>query len=73
MKNYNRRSFLQTSTLGAIATSSLSLNCQKNLNSKRLGSYMGGFADKPIKNIRAAFIGINRGGTHLRNLSLIHI
>ena len=69
MKNYNRRSFLQTSTLGAIATSSLSINCQKNLNSKRLGSYMGGYADKPNKNIRAAFIGINRGSTHLKNFA----
>jgi predicted dehydrogenase len=69
MKNYNRRSFLQTSTLGAIATSSLSINCQKNLNSERLGSFMGDYADKPIKNIRAAFIGINRGGTHLKNFA----
>ena len=69
MKNYNRRSFLQTSTLGAIATSSLSINCQKNLNSKRLGLYMGGYADKPNKNIRAAFIGINRGSTHLKNFA----
>ena len=41
MKNYNRRSFLQTSTLGAIATSSLSINCQKNLNSERLGYTWG--------------------------------
>ncbi len=69
MKNYNRRSFLRTSALGAIATSSLSINCQKNLNSERLGSYMGGYADKPIKNIRAAFIGINRGSTHLKNFA----
>ena len=69
MKNYNRRSFLQTSTLGAIATSSLSINCQKNLNSERSGSYMGDYADKPIKNIRAAFIGINRGSTHLKNFA----
>jgi len=69
MKNYNRRSFLRTSALGAIATPSLSINCQKNLNSERLGSYMGGYADKPIKNIRAAFIGINRGSTHLKNFA----
>jgi len=69
MKNYNRRSFLRTSALGAIATSSLSINCQKNLNSERLGSYMGDYADKPIKNIRAAFIGINRGSTHLKNFA----
>ena len=65
MKEYNRRKFIQTSTLGVIATSSLSLNCQRNLNSERKGSYMGDFKDKPIENIRAAFIGIN--------LSLIHI
>ena len=52
---------MQTSSLGVIAASSLSINCQNNLNSERQGSYMGDFADKPNDNIRAAFIGINRG------------
>ena len=56
MKEYNRRKFIQTSTLGVIATSSLSLNCQRNLSSERKGSYMGDFKDKPLENIRAAFI-----------------
>ena len=35
MREYNRRKFIQTSTLGVIATSSLSLNCQRNLSSER--------------------------------------
>ena len=37
---------MQTSSLGVIAASSLSINCQNNLNSERQGSYMGDFADK---------------------------
>ena len=69
MREYNRRKFIQTSTLGVIATSSLSLNCQRNLSSERKGSYMGDFKDKPLENIRAAFIGINRGSTHLKNFA----
>ena len=71
MKNYNRRGFLQTSTLGAIAASSLSVNCQNNLNSNRDGIYMGDFSDEPNNNIRAAFIGINRGSTHLKNFATL--
>ena len=71
MKNYNRRGFLQTSTLGAIAASTLSVNCQNNLNSNRDGIYMGDFFDKPNNNIRAAFIGINRGSTHLKNFATL--
>ena len=71
MKNYNRRGFLQTSTLGAIAASTLSVNCQNNLNSNRDGIYMGDFSDKPNNNIRAAFIGINRGSTHLKNFATL--
>ena len=71
MKNYNRRGFLQTSTLGAIAASTLSVNCQNNLKSNRDGIYMGDFSDKPNNNIRAAFIGINRGSTHLKNFATL--
>ena len=71
MKNYNRRGFIQTSTLGAIAASTLSVNCQNNLNSNRDGIYMGDFSDKPNNNIRAAFIGINRGSTHLKNFATL--
>ena len=71
MKNYNRRGFLQTSTLGAIAASTLSVNCQNNLNSNRDGIYMGDFSDKPNNNIRGAFIGINRGSTHLKNFATL--
>ena len=71
MKNYNRRGFLQTSTLGAIAASTLSVNCQNDLNSNRDGIYMGDFSDKPNNNIRAAFIGINRGSTHLKNFATL--
>ena len=62
---------MQTSSLGVIAASSLSINCQNNLNSERLGSYMGDYADKPNDNIRAAFIGINRGSTHLKNFATL--
>ena len=62
---------MQTSSLGVIAASSLSINCQNNLNTERQGSYMGDFADKPNDNIRAAFIGINRGSTHLKNFATI--
>ena len=69
--SYNRRNFIKTSSLGAIATSTLSINCQNNLSNTREGIYMGDFADKPIKNIRAAFIGLNRGGSHLRNFATI--
>ena len=68
---YNRRKFIRTSTLGAVAASSLSINCQTNLSQTRDGIYMGGFSDKPIKKIRAAFIGLNRGGSHLRNFATI--
>lgn len=71
MKNYNRRGFLQTSSLGAIAASTLSVNCQNNLNSNRDGIYMGDFSDEPNNNIRAAFIGINRGSTHLKNFATL--
>ena len=69
--SYNRRNFLKKSSLGAIAASTLSINCQNNLSSEREGSYMGGFSDKPIEKIRAAFIGLNRGGSHLRNFATI--
>ena len=69
--SYNRRNFIKTSSLGAIAASTLSINCQNNLSASREGVYMGDFSDKPIKNIRAAFIGLNRGGSHLRNFSTI--
>ena len=69
--SYNRRNFIKTSSLGAIAASTLSINCQNNLSTSREGVYMGDFSDKPIKNIRAAFIGLNRGGSHLRNFSTI--
>ena len=32
---------------------------------------MGDFSDKPNNNIRAAFIGINRGSTHLKNFATL--
>lgn len=71
--SYNRRNFIKTSSLGAIAASTLSINCQNNLSNPIEGVYMGDFADKPIKKIRAAFIGLNRGGSHLRNFATIKI
>jgi hypothetical protein len=47
--SYNRRNFIKTSSLGAIAASSLSINCQNNLAIPSEKVYMGDFADKPIK------------------------
>ena len=32
---------------------------------------MGDFSEKPMKKIKAAFIGLNRGGSHLRNFATI--
>ena len=68
---YNRRNFIKKSSLGAIAASTLSINCQNNLSIPREGIYMGDFSDKPMKKIKAAFIGLNRGGSHLRNFATI--
>ena len=65
MTNFNRRKFIKTSSLGAIAASTLSVNCQNNLNQSNHGKYLGGFKADPLPIIRAAFIGLN--------LSLIHI
>ena len=39
--SYNRRNFIKTSSLGAIAASSLSINCQNNLAMPSEGVYMG--------------------------------
>ena len=69
MTNFNRRKFIKTSSLGAIAASTLSVNCQNNLNQSNHGKYLGGFKADPLPLIRAAFIGLNRGGTHLRNFA----
>ena len=68
---YSRRNFIKKSSLGAIAASTLSINCQNNLSIPREGIYMGDFSDKPMKKIKAAFIGLNRGGSHLRNFATI--
>ena len=68
---YSRRNFIKKSSLGAIAASTLSINCQNNLSIPREGIYMGDFSDKPLKKIKAAFIGLNRGGSHLRNFATI--
>ena len=69
MTNFNRRKFIKTSSLGAIAASTLSVNCQNNLNQSNHDKYLGGFKADPLPSIRAAFIGLNRGGTHLRNFA----
>ena len=68
---FSRRNFIKKSSLGAIAASTLSINCQNNLSIPREGIYMGDFSDKPMKKIKAAFIGLNRGGSHLRNFATI--
>ena len=72
MTNFNRRKFIKTSSLGAIAASTLSVNCQNNLNQSNHGKYLGGFTADPLPSIRAAFIGLNRGGTHLRNFASLN-
>ena len=51
MSNLNRRKFIKTSSLGAIAASTLSINCQSNLNQSNQGKYLGGFKTNPIPNI----------------------
>ena len=45
---YSRRNFIKKSSLGAIAASTLSINCQNNLNIPREGIYMGDFSDKNL-------------------------
>ena len=72
MKNYNRRNFLKKSSLGVVAASTLSLSCQENMSKSSPGTYMGDFADKPIDNIKAAFIGLGaRGPGHLKNFATL--
>jgi predicted dehydrogenase len=72
MKNYNRRNFLKKSTLGVVGASTLSLSCQENMSKSSPGTYMGDFADKPIDNIKAAFIGLGaRGPGHLKNFATL--
>ena len=72
MKNYNRRNFLKTSTLGAVAASTLSISCQENISKSSPGKYMGDFAAKPYDNVKAAFIGLGaRGPGHLKNFSTL--
>ncbi len=72
MKNYNRRNFLKKSSLGVVAASTLSLSCQENMSKSSPGTYMGDFADKPIDNIKAAFIGLGaRGPGHLKNYATL--
>ncbi|MFL2637575.1 MAG: Gfo/Idh/MocA family protein [Flavobacteriaceae bacterium] len=72
MKNYNRRNFLKKSSLGIVGASTLSLSCQENMLKSSPGTYMGDFADKPIDNIKAAFIGLGaRGPGHLKNFATL--
>jgi len=72
MKNYNRRNFLKKSSLGVVAASTLSLSCQENMSKSSPGTYMGDFADKPIDNIKAAFVGLGaRGPGHLKNYATL--
>ena len=72
MKNYNRRNFLKKSSLGVVAASTLSLSCQEDMSKSSPGTYMGDFADKPIDNIKAAFIGLGaRGPGHLKNYATL--
>ena len=67
MKNLDRRSFIQKTSLSAaaitIAPSYLKANPERPLAS----TYMGGFAAPKLEKVRAAFIGVGaRGGTHAK-------
>lgn len=71
VKKINRRSFIKTSSLSAVAIASGSLleNCMSPKTASN-GIYMGGFAAPKIENLRAAFIGVGaRGGDHLKVLA----
>jgi predicted dehydrogenase len=70
MSRLDRRSFLKKSTLSAAALAAgAGLVGQSDHYSERPQSaqYMGDYAAPPIKNIRAAFIGVGaRGGYHMK-------
>jgi predicted dehydrogenase len=73
MKNYNRRKFIQTTTMSAAAltlASTLTSCNDSNIEPISKGKYMGGFSAPKLDTVRIAFIGVGaRGSGHLRSLA----
>ena len=73
MKNYNRRKFIQTTTMSAAAltvASTLTSCNDSNIDPISKGKYMGGFSAPKLDTVRIAFIGVGaRGSGHLRSLA----
>ena len=73
MKNYNRRTFIKTTTMSAAAltaASTLASCSDNNIEPISKGKYMGGFSAPKLDSVRIAFIGLGaRGSGHLRSLA----
>ena len=73
MKNYNRRTFIKTTTMSAAAltaASTLASCSDNNIEPISKGKYMGGFSAPKLDSVRIAFIGVGaRGSGHLRSLA----
>ncbi|KRO90069.1 MAG: alpha-N-acetylgalactosaminidase [Cryomorphaceae bacterium BACL29 MAG-121220-bin8] len=73
MKNYNRRKFIQTTTMSAAAltvASTFSSCTDSNIEPISKGKYMGGFSAPKLDTVKIAFIGVGaRGSGHLRSLA----
>ena len=73
MKNYNRRTFIKTTTMSAAvltAASTLASCTDSNIEPISKGKYMGGFSAPKLDTVRVAFIGVGaRGSGHLRFLA----
>lgn len=67
MKNLNRRSFIQKTSLTAAAVSLAPGYLRANYERPLSSTYMGGFSASKLETVRAAFIGVGaRGGTHAK-------
>jgi len=67
MKNLDRRSFIQKTSLSAAAITIAPSYLKANLERPLASTYMGGFAAPKLEKVRAAFIGVGaRGGTHAK-------
>ena len=73
MKNYNRRTFIKTTTMSAAvltAASTIASCTDNNIEPISKGLYMGGFSAPKLETVRVAFIGVgDRGSGHLRSLA----
>ena len=67
MKNLDRRSFIQKTSLTAAAVSIVPSYLKANSDRPLSSTYMGGFTAPKLDTVRAAFIGVGaRGGTHAK-------